>query len=109
MKAIEKTILAAGLITMLASGPVFAADVGEGAEQIGEGTRDVVTSPGEIVEGISEETDEHGVVAGTVTGTAKGTVDAAGQAVKGAANVGVGAAEAGAGMVEKILEPLTGD
>ena len=108
MNPIGKTLFAAGLAAALTSG-AFAADVGEGAARAGEGTKDVVTSPGKIVDGISEETEEHGAVAGTVTGTAKGTVDAAGQAVKGAANVGVGAAEAGAGVVEKILEPLTGD
>ena len=67
-------------------------------DRVGEGAVDAVTSPGKIVDGIAEGTQEHGVVVGTVTGTAQ----AVGQAVKGVANVGVGA-------VETILSPVTGD
>ena len=65
---------------------------------VGEGAVDAVTSPGKIADGIADGTQEHGVVVGTVTGTAQ----AVGQAVKGVANVGVGA-------VETILSPVTGD
>lgn len=77
------------------------ADDAKGPERVVEGTGEVVTSPGEIVEGVAEETEEKGAV-GVVTGTAKGTVNAAGQAVEGAVDVG-------AGVVETVLEPLTGD
>jgi len=71
-------------------------------DRMGEGVVDTVTSPGQIVEGIVEDTEEHGPVVGVVTGTVKGTAKAVGQAVTGAANVGVGA-------VETILSPITGD
>ena len=70
--------------------------------RMGEGTVDAVTSPGEIVDGIAEDAEEHGPVVGTVTGTVKGTAKAAGQAATGAAKVGVGA-------VETLLSPLTGE
>ena len=78
----------------------FAEDA-RGVERVGEGTKDVVTSPGQIVEGVSDETEERGAT-GVVTGTAKGTVDAAGQAAGGAVDIGTGA-------VETVLDPLTGD
>ena len=70
-------------------------------DRMGEGVVDTVTSPGQIVEGISEDAEKHGPVVGTVTGTVKGTAKATGQAVTGAAKVGVGA-------VETVLSPLTG-
>jgi hypothetical protein len=76
---------------------------------MGEGTVEAVTSPGKIVEGVSEEAAGSGPVVGTVTGTAKGTVGAAGQAARGGAKIGVGAVETGAGVVGKVLEPLTGN
>ena len=88
---------------------VSAVDAGEGVERMGEGAVDAVTAPGEIVDGISEDTAEHGVVAGTVTGTAKGTVKAAGEVIKGGAKLGSGAVETGAGVVKKVLEPITGE
>ena len=69
--------------------------------RVGEGTVDAVTAPAKIVEGIAEDAEKHGPVVGTVTGTVKGTAKAAGQAVTGAAKVGVGA-------VETILSPVTG-
>jgi hypothetical protein len=74
------------------------ADDTRGIERVGEGTEDVVTSPGQIVEGISEETAEQGAT-GVVTGTATGSVDAAGQAADGAINIGTGS-------VETLLDPL---
>ncbi len=80
--------------------PVFAEEA-SGPERMGEGTVDAVTSPGKIVEGLQEETEKRGPVVGTVTGAVKGGAEAAGQAVKGAANVGVGA-------VETVLSPITG-
>lgn len=73
-----------------------------GVERMGDGAVDTVTSPGKIVEGLQDETEKRGPVVGTVTGAVKGGAEAAGQAVKGAANVGVGA-------VETILSPITGD
>ena len=77
------------------------ADDTKGMERVGEGTVDVVTSPGQITEGISDETEDKGAV-GVVTGTAKGSVDAAGQAAGGAVDIGTGA-------VQTVLDPLTPD
>ena len=74
------------------------ADDTRGMERMGEGTEDVVTSPGQIVEGISEETEEEGAT-GVVTGTATGSVEAAGQAGEGAVDIGEGA-------VETVIDPL---
>jgi len=70
-------------------------------DRAGEGVVDTVTSPGQIVEGISEDAQKHGPVVGTATGSVKGGAKAAGQAVTGAAKVGVG-------TVETVLSPLTG-
>jgi hypothetical protein len=77
------------------------ADDAKGPERVVEGTAEVVTSPGEIVEGVAEETEDKGAT-GVVTGTAKGTVNAAGQAVEGAADIATG-------VVETVLDPLTDD
>jgi len=76
----------------------FAEDA-RGVERVGEGTKDVVTSPGQIVEGVSDETKERGAT-GVVTGTAKGSVNAAGQAAGGTIDIGTGA-------VEAVLAPIT--
>jgi hypothetical protein len=76
----------------------FAEDT-RGVERMGEGTKDVVTSPGQITEGISKETEEKGAT-GVVTGTAKGSVDSAGQAAEGAVDIGTG-------TVESVLDPIT--
>ncbi|MEQ8662615.1 MAG: hypothetical protein RLW62_17530 [Gammaproteobacteria bacterium] len=70
----------------------------EGVERAVGGVRETVTSPGKVFEGISDETRDHGAV-GVVTGSLKGGAKAAGQAVKGAADIGVG-------VVEAITEPL---
>ena len=97
MKQIFIVLVVSGVIGFL---PLQAmAEDATKLDRMGEGVVDAVTSPGEIVEGIAEE---HGPVIGTVTGTVKGTAKAAGQAVTGAAKVGVGA-------VETVLSPLTGD
>ena len=77
------------------------ADEAKGPERAAKGVVDTVTAPGQIVEGVSEDTKKDGAT-GVVTGTVKGTAKAAGQAVEGAANVGVGA-------VETVTAPLTGD
>ena len=71
-------------------------------ERAGEGVVDTVTSPGQVVEGVAEDVEEHGPVVGTVTGSVKGGAKAAAQAVEGAAKVGVG-------TVETILSPVTGE
>jgi len=88
------------VITVFVSAvPVYSfADDYSGIERMGEGTEDVVTSPDQIVEGISEGTEEQGA-AGVVTGTASGSVDAAGQAAEGGIDIGAGA-------VETVLDPL---
>ena len=90
------------ILLFAAALPLYSsADDAEGIERVGEGTADVVTSPGQIVEGVAEETEDKGA-AGVVTGTAKGSVDAAGQAAGGAVDIGAGA-------VETVLDPLTPD
>ncbi|HEY7840838.1 MAG TPA: hypothetical protein VIC61_04660 [Gammaproteobacteria bacterium] len=94
-----------GAVAVLAFTGVFSlasfADEAKGPERVVEGTGEVVTSPGEIVEGVAEETEDKGAV-GVVTGTAKGTVNAAGQAVEGAADIATG-------VVETVLDPVTDD
>lgn len=92
----KNLVLGAGIALSLAVAPSFAAD--EGLDRAAQGAVDTVTSPGQIVEGISEDTANHGVV-GVVTGSVKGGVKAAGQAVTGAAKVGVG-------VVEAVTDPL---
>ena len=88
------------LLVFAGAFPLYSfADDTSGIERVGEGTADVVTSPGQIVEGVAEETEDKGA-AGVVTGTAKGSVDAAGQAAGGAVDIG-------AGVVETVLDPLT--
>ena len=79
----------------------FAEEDPRGLERMGDGTKDAVTSPGKIVEGVSEDTEKYGA-GGAVTGTAKGSVNAAGQAGKGAVDVGAGA-------VQTVLDPITGN
>jgi len=78
----------------------FSEEDTRGLERMGEGTKDAVTSPGKIVDGISEDTEKYGA-GGAVTGTVKGSVNAAGQAAKGAVDVGAGA-------VQAVLDPITG-
>ena len=80
----------------LITAPAFAE---EGVDRAVGGAVDTVTSPGKVVEGISEDAEKHGPV-GVVTGAVKGGAKAAGQAVKGAADVGVG-------VIEAVTEPLT--
>ena len=70
----------------------------EGVDRAVGGAADTVTSPAKVVEGIAEGAEKDGPV-GVVTGSVKGGVEAAGQAVKGAANVGVG-------VIEAVTEPL---
>lgn len=108
MKHSNSILCVTGLGLALAFGNAMAADAAAGVERAAGGTVDAVTAPAKVVEGIAEDTAAHGPVVGTVTGTTKGAVNAAGQVVKGAANVGVGAVETAAGVVEKIVEPVTG-
>ena len=99
----KHTLIALAVSGVFALLPIHAiAEDATKLERMGEGTVEAVTSPGQIVEGISEDAQEHGPVVGTVTGTVKGAAKAAGQAVTGAAKVGVGA-------VETVLSPITGD
>lgn len=88
------------LVISLSLSSAAVAEEARGVERMGEGTVDAVTSPGKIVEGVSSETEDKGA-AGVVTGTAKGSVEAAGQAAQGAVDVGRGA-------VEAVLDPITG-
>jgi hypothetical protein len=104
MKQSQSMLCVTGLGLALFMGSALAE---EGPARMGEGTVDAVTAPAKVVEGISEDTQEHGPVVGTVTGTTKGAVNAAGEVVKGGAKIGVGAVETGVGIVEKVLEPVT--
>jgi len=99
MKQILSALIVGGVIGILPL-HVVAEDATK-LDRMGKGVVDTVTSPGQIVEGISDDAEKHGPVVGTVTGSVKGGAKAAGQAVTGAANVGVGA-------VETVLSPLTG-
>ena len=97
MKSNTKYLVVLSLFALL---PIASqAEEARGMERVGEGAVDTVSSPGKIVEGVSEDTEKHGA-AGVVTGTARGTVNAAGQAVGGAVDVGTG-------VVETVLDPLT--
>ena len=109
MKRLMSITYLVGLMMALSIGTANAVDAADGVERMGEGAVDAVTAPGEIVEGITEDAKEHGPVVGTVTGTAKGTVKAAAKVVEGGAKIGVGAVETGAGIVKKVLEPITGE
>jgi len=70
-----------------------------GVHRATQGAADAVTSPVRIVDGVREDTRALGPV-GVVTGTVKGSAQAAGQLVTGAANVGVG-------VVEVLVSPFT--
>ena len=109
MVNVKSVIYATGLLLVLGPTGAFAVDAADGVERMGDGAVDAVTAPAEIVDGISEDAEKHGPVVGTVTGTAKGTINAAGEVVKGGAKLGSGAVETGAGVVKKVLEPLTGE
>ena len=100
MKRIISALAISGLVGLVSLNA--SAEDATKLERMGEGAVDTVTSPGKVVEGIAEDAEKHGPVVGTVTGSVKGGAKAAGQAVKGAANVGVGA-------VETILSPVTGE
>jgi hypothetical protein len=82
---------------MLASGTAFAQSAG--VQRATQGAADAVTSPVRIVDGVRDETRVHGAI-GVVTGTVKGSAQAAAQLVTGAANVGVG-------VVEVLVSPFT--
>ena len=70
----------------------------QGIDRAIDGGTQTITSPARIFDGIQQQTNEHGAV-GVVTGSLKGGADAATQAVKGAANIGVG-------VLEAITSPL---
>ncbi len=76
-----------------------AASAEEGIDRAVNGGTQTITSPARIFDGIQQQTNEHGPV-GVVTGSLKGGADAATQAVKGAANIGVG-------VLEAITSPLS--
>ena len=65
----------------------------QGVDRAIQGGTDTVTSPVRIFQGIQDDTSTYGP-AGVVTGSLKGGAAAAGQAVTGAANIGVGVLEA---------------
>lgn len=65
----------------------------QGVDRAIDGVTETVTSPARIFDEIQQETNDHGAV-GVVTGSLKGGAGAAAQAVKGAANIGVGVLEA---------------
>lgn len=108
MVQLKESLIAATLASALIAGGAQANNLENGVNRMGDGTVDAVTAPAEIVKGIGEDTNQYGPVAGTVTGTAKGTVRAAGEVVKGGAKLVVGAAETSVGIVEAVVSPLTG-
>jgi hypothetical protein len=65
----------------------------QGIDRAVDGGTDTITSPARIFDGIKQETNAHGPV-GVVTGSLKGGAAAADQAVRGAADIGVGVFEA---------------
>ena len=85
-----------GVFALLFAAMPLAAEEGVG-RAVG-GAKDTVTSPGRIFEEVQHDTREYGAV-GLVTGSIKGGAKAAGQAVIGAANVGVG-------VIEVLTSPL---
>ena len=88
-------------LTFMSHG-LFAGDEdAKGVERVGDGVVKTVTSPGQIVEGIVEETEDKDAV-GVVTGSVVGSAKAAEQAVEGAADMATG-------VIETILNPLTGN
>ena len=99
MKRISNMLIAFTFFIVLPM-TLFAEEDARGIERMGEGTKDAVTSPGKIVDGISEDTEKYGA-GGAVTGTAKGSVKAAGQAAKGGVDIGTGA-------VQTVLDPIRG-
>ena len=91
------------ILAFIVTSPALIAgdDDARGPEKVGEGIVKTVTSPGKIVEGIAEETEDKGAV-GLVTGPVKGGAKAGVKAVDGAADIATG-------VVETILSPLTGN
>lgn len=90
----------AGLLCVLAL-PLQAGEAAAraGAQRATTGATDAVMSPVRLVEGVQQDTAQHGAV-GVVTGTVKGGARAVGQLVTGAANVGVG-------VVEVLVSPFS--
>ena len=105
----KDAILAVSLAAALIAGGANAENLENGVNRIGDGTVDAVTAPAEIVKEIGTDAEKHGPVAGVVTGTAKGTVKAAGEVAKGGAKIAVGAVETGVGIVEAVVSPITGE
>ena len=81
------------VLALTALGASLCTHAEEGVPRAIDGAASTISSPARIADGIAEETAEHGAV-GVVTGSLKGGAEAAGQAVTGAANVGVGVLEA---------------
>lgn len=80
----------------------------EGVQRAADGTVQAVTAPARIVEGVQDESRRNGPVAGAVIGTAKGSLNAAGQVIEGGAGIAVGTVEATVGVVKRVVQPLTG-
>lgn len=80
----------------------------EGVQRAADGTVQAVTAPARIVEGVQDESRRNGPLAGAVVGTAKGSLNAAGQVIEGGAGIAVGTVEATVGAVKRVAQPLTG-
>ena len=61
----------------------------QGKDLVAEGATDALTAPGQIVDGIAEETKEYGVF-GIVGGPVRGSLRAGAQAARGGARMAVG-------------------
>jgi hypothetical protein len=82
---------------------------GTGMQRAADGTVQAVTAPAKIVEGVNEETNRNGPVAGAVVGTTRGAVNAAGEVIEGGADVGIGVVETGVDVVKSVLRPVVGE
>ena len=106
MITIKHLLNAAAVGLILSTHLAVAEDTG--VRRAANGTVQAVTAPVKIVEGVNDESRKNGPVAGVVVGTARGTVNAAGEVIEGGVDVGVGAVETGVGIVKKVLQPVTG-
>lgn len=79
-----------------------------GMQRAANGTVQAVTAPAKIVEGVNDETNRNGPVAGAVVGTTRGAVNAAGAVIEGGVDVGIGVVETGVGVVKSVLRPMMG-
>ncbi len=96
MTKLNSKLPVAVVVALLSANPALASE--HGINRAANGVADAVTSPGKVVEGMTQDAKAYGPV-GVVTGGVKGGVRAAGQLVVGAANFGIG-------VVETLAQPF---